>query len=140
MNNASCSPVLGNYTCECQKGFTGELCETAIDACRNSHCFNNGTCISLPLAEFSCLCEDPYEGFQCQFVKDPCIFRPCNHSGYCEAIDHESFICHCENGYDGLYCDNPIGMYVSVCLILMKIMLFCILFMDITMLPVKIYS
>ena len=114
MNTASCSPVLGNYTCECLKGFTAELCEIAIDACQNSHCINNGTCISLSMAECSCLCEDPYEGFQCQFLKDPCIFQPCNHSGYSEAIDHESFICHCENRYGGLYCNNFIASNSSI--------------------------
>lgn len=56
------------YRCECQAGFTGVNCETAIDFCGSSPCKNNGTCHN-DASDFRCNCPPGWAGPTCEISK-----------------------------------------------------------------------
>ena len=43
-NHASCSNIPGGFSCLCEPGYTGRLCDTDIDYCLIASCQNGGTC------------------------------------------------------------------------------------------------
>ena len=39
-------PGVGNYTCLCKSGYTGEGCDVTVDPCESNPCKNLATCES----------------------------------------------------------------------------------------------
>uniref|UniRef100_A0A0N5ANP7 EGF-like domain-containing protein n=1 Tax=Syphacia muris TaxID=451379 RepID=A0A0N5ANP7_9BILA len=68
MNGGECEIVDNAGVCKCQPGFTGTLCEKAIE-CKPS-CENNGTCI-VKENESVCDCKDGFIGINCNVI-DSC--------------------------------------------------------------------
>ncbi|XP_022253238.1 protein shifted-like isoform X3 [Limulus polyphemus] len=110
--------------CECQKGYMGNYCRTAL--CY-PQCMNGGTCISPGV----CKCADGYQGPHCEggicrekclnggkcIQKDKCKCRkgyygprceyskctiPCLNGGRCIGVNQ----CRCKRGYSGGQCDQ----------------------------------
>eukprot|EP00057_Strongylocentrotus_purpuratus_P015753 XP_011670227.1 PREDICTED: delta-like protein 1 [Strongylocentrotus purpuratus] len=62
----SCIIGLDSFiSCMCQSGFTGSMCEEAINECTSNPCLNGGTCID-GQALFICLCSNEYNGTRCE--------------------------------------------------------------------------
>ena len=66
-NSAKCTQVTSsnNFTCSCNPGFTGQLCETNVDECDNANCGDGSTCIDL-INGYVCLCPSNYYGSDCK--------------------------------------------------------------------------
>ena len=54
-----------NFTCKCQSGFTGALCETDLNFCQPDTCQNGGTCVEGIGLTTSCRCEAGFTGQDC---------------------------------------------------------------------------
>jgi len=39
-------PGVGNYTCLCKSGYTGDSCDVTVDPCESNPCKNLATCES----------------------------------------------------------------------------------------------
>jgi len=81
LNDAKCIdlPQLFTFTCECQVGFTGQMCEK-MDACASSPCGQDGVCMSMASGSpvpHACLCNSGRTiGSSCQqqdIEMNPCL-------------------------------------------------------------------
>lgn len=65
-NGATCEyQGEGEYSCQCQKGFTGSHCETDFNECSSNPCLNGGTCIDV-INGFNCTCPAYLTGDRCE--------------------------------------------------------------------------
>jgi len=65
--HGQCVDGADNFSCECDPGYQGRLCEREIDECRTHPCKNGGTCIDR-LNQFVCVCPSGTTGlFQINF-------------------------------------------------------------------------
>ena len=65
-NNATCSYVDNNSTCQCAPGFTGSHCETKhANDCGDNPCQNGATCFDSE-KDYICLCAPGSRGLECQ--------------------------------------------------------------------------
>ena len=73
------SPI-GNYTCDCDKGWTGWLCNEDLDECLTSPCLNGGSCSqneNVP-GNYSCQCTSQFKGHNCEQRNNrTCADNPC---------------------------------------------------------------
>jgi len=81
---------LGNGTCVCDKGYTGELCNDAVcqQGCVHGECLFPGYCT----------CNDGFKGRSCD---EPVCHFGCQH-GKCDQPNH----CKCEMGWFGIDCSQ----------------------------------
>ena len=49
------------FTCDCNEGFTGLMCQTNIDDCVGVNCSGHGQCID-GMNNFTCLCQSGFTG------------------------------------------------------------------------------
>ena len=49
------------FTCQCQLGFYGEMCEE-LNPCQLGPCQNSATCSNESNGEFTCQCPPGYQG------------------------------------------------------------------------------
>jgi hypothetical protein len=111
-----CVPGEGeNYSCDCDAGYSGVLCEINTNECDPNPCQNNGVCTD-GVDDYECDCTGTgYLGSHCEVpvitcLDDPCSCAPCAH-GTCENGTAGSgvFTCNCgDTGYEGTYCENDI--------------------------------
>ncbi|XP_019637428.1 PREDICTED: fibropellin-1-like isoform X2 [Branchiostoma belcheri] len=96
-NGGVCTSCFNNSVvkCECQPGFTGDLCEKNIDECASSPCQNNGTCVD-GVDKFDCVCDRGYTGVLCEQDLDLCHPNPCPYGWTCVDNVH------------GLSCEIPV--------------------------------
>lgn len=113
--------MVNNFTCACQNGYTGRLCNSIFDTCTTKPCVNNGTCSSSFL-NFSCACKNGFEGKRCEIgmscrvisclsvplmgvrhliIADWCLNVTCRNGGWCNRTARK---CNCTNGYSGALC------------------------------------
>ncbi|CDW56194.1 Reeler and EGF 2 and DUF1794 and EGF and ShK doma in containing protein [Trichuris trichiura] len=90
------------YTCDCDPGFGGELCDTE---CPNSLCKNEGVCV-IRNGKPRCHCSAGYTGDTCAIKIDQCDPNPCLNKGICKNV-YRSFVCQCPFGYMGTTCHRP---------------------------------
>ena len=73
LNGGVCSEYgstgLGDFTCQCQEGFSGKTCEIEADLCQVIHpCQNGGSCVGTYNA-YKCNCPLGYGGANCERSK-----------------------------------------------------------------------
>ena len=101
--NGDC--VDGSSACDCNPGFTGDLCQN-IDDCEGVSCNDSGECID-QIDGFKCNCNPGFTGDLCQVNIDDCEGVSCNNSGEC--IDQiDGFVCECDLGFTGTFCQHNI--------------------------------
>ncbi|XP_039217424.1 protein jagged-2 isoform X1 [Crotalus tigris] len=94
----------GNFTCACEKGFTGAYCHENIDDCLEKPCKNGGTCID-EINDFRCFCRNGWEGKLCDINFNDCSPNPCHNGGQCIDLEND-FYCACKNGWKGKTCHS----------------------------------
>ncbi|XP_072350345.1 protein jagged-2b isoform X1 [Scyliorhinus torazame] len=98
------SQPAGNFTCACDRGFTGIYCHENINDCTLNRCKNGGTCID-GIDSFRCICPDGWEGVLCEIDFNDCSPNPCLNGGRC--VDGlNDFHCECRNNWKGKTCHS----------------------------------
>ncbi|XP_053553240.1 protein jagged-2 isoform X1 [Bombina bombina] len=94
----------GNFTCSCDRGFTGAYCHENINDCLGTPCKNGGTCID-DIDSFKCFCPNGWEGEFCDINYNDCSPNPCHNGGRCIDLVND-FACECKNGWKGKTCHS----------------------------------
>ena len=99
--HGECLDGIATFICNCDQGFTGELCQI-IDYCVGIECNGNGVCVN-GIESYMCNCSAGFNGSECEFNIDECLSNPCAPNGECiDGVD--SFICNCDPGFTGELC------------------------------------
>ena len=128
LNGGSCQEVYnspGNYYCQCQAGFVGQLCQTpppatapaaSTDSCGG--CRNGGNCQGVynSPGSYYCQCTAGFSGPLCDSVSPTaspvrssgtnCGTYICQNGGTCSQVFNSpgDYQCSCINGWQGLDC------------------------------------
>uniref|UniRef100_A0A3Q3MUU7 Delta-like protein n=1 Tax=Mastacembelus armatus TaxID=205130 RepID=A0A3Q3MUU7_9TELE len=110
----------GQFSCECEEGFTGTYCHENINDCESAPCLNGGTCID-KVSQYQCICAEGWDGPTCQNSdgvlcphvvlscrpadNSSCLPSPCENGGTC-VVDGDSFSCVCKEGWEGATCSH----------------------------------
>jgi hypothetical protein len=106
--NGECVDGLNMYTCACESGWQGELCDEDVDECAANDMLcgdplSQGACENSPPGSYTCSCLAGYSGDNCEIV-DYCVVDPCNGHGVCTS-GASSYTCACNAGYTGSDCE-----------------------------------
>ncbi|XP_018087788.1 protein jagged-2 isoform X2 [Xenopus laevis] len=94
----------GNFTCSCNRGFTGSYCHENINDCLGTPCKNGGTCTD-EIDSFKCFCPNGWGGEFCDINYNDCNPNPCQNDGRCIDLVND-FACQCKNGWKGKTCHS----------------------------------
>ena len=108
-SNGTCIDGQGAYFCQCDPGFTGEICnveiqehDSNISDCVGVTCSDQGRCVDGDNS-FTCQCYAGFTGVDCETDIDDCASVNCSEQGHC--IDgNSSHICSCIPGFTGENC------------------------------------
>ncbi|XP_033125663.1 uncharacterized protein LOC117123763 [Anneissia japonica] len=98
--------------CQCQPGFSGDVCENI--GCINdpTYCKNGGECI-----DAACQCPMGFTGDMCEIIE--CSSGTCQNGGDCltELTSDPSNVCICAPGFQGTFCEevDPEGTCILNC-------------------------
>lgn len=106
--NGDCSPSITfpDFTCLCNNGFAGRLCNETIDPCDGVTCSNNGVCVPVGFDDFECNCNPGFTDDLCQTPIDPCDGIMCLNGGVCVSGSFPNFSCQCLPNFSGDMCQN----------------------------------
>ncbi|KAM3825296.1 protein crumbs homolog 2 [Vipera latastei] len=100
----SCLDLFNAFSCACQPGWEGPLCETNTDDCKSSPCLH-GECVD-QVGDFQCTCHKGFIGKRCHINVDDCVRHQCQNGGIC--VDEVySYTCKCPPEYSGPLCEWP---------------------------------
>ena len=102
LNTHRCNNIIGNYTCDCRAGFTGDTCSQQILGCRVSTCANGGTCRE-GVNGVECQCPPGFAGPHCEHRDVHCLSAPCQNGGECREFPN-GYTCHCPESHKGDRC------------------------------------
>uniref|UniRef100_A0A3Q1EF22 Delta-like protein n=1 Tax=Acanthochromis polyacanthus TaxID=80966 RepID=A0A3Q1EF22_9TELE len=102
----------GQFSCECEEGFTGTYCHENINDCESAPCLNGGTCID-KVSQYKCVCAGGWDGSTCQNNIDDCSSAPCQNRGVCRDLVSD-FYCECSNGWKGKTCHSSKSCILTV--------------------------
>nr|XP_022301121.1 fibropellin-1-like [Crassostrea virginica] len=110
--HGTCQDAINNFTCLCQAGYTGVLCEEDLDECASSPCVH-GTCLDA-INNFTCFCKPGYDGILCEQDIDDCRKGLCSHGTCRDQIN--GYTCHCDLLYSGENCQevNKISLAIII--------------------------
>ena len=95
---------MNSFTCVCDPGFTGNLCDIIeADNCESVICSGNGRCED-GVNSFICVCEPGYTGDRCEVNINECEGVNCG-NGRCED-GVNNIACVCEPGFTGKLCQR----------------------------------
>uniref|UniRef100_A0A3P8U614 Delta-like protein n=1 Tax=Amphiprion percula TaxID=161767 RepID=A0A3P8U614_AMPPE len=99
----------GQFSCECEEGFTGTYCHENIDDCSSAPCQNRGVCRDL-VSDYYCECSNGWKGKTCHSIISftcanlcQCDEATCNNGGTCYD-EGDTFKCVCVAGWEGSSC------------------------------------
>uniref|UniRef100_A0A670ZA70 Slit guidance ligand 2 n=1 Tax=Pseudonaja textilis TaxID=8673 RepID=A0A670ZA70_PSETE len=99
------------FTCECEEGWSGSLCDQESNSpCLGNKCVH-GTCLPINAFSYSCECLQGYGGVLCDEdgqVLNPCQPLRCKH-GQCRFSSLGKPYCECHSGYSGDGCSKEIS-------------------------------
>uniref|UniRef100_A0A8C5JSS0 Slit homolog 2 protein n=1 Tax=Junco hyemalis TaxID=40217 RepID=A0A8C5JSS0_JUNHY len=99
------------FSCECEGGWTGPLCDQQTnDPCLGNKCVH-GTCLPINAFSYSCKCLQGHGGVLCdeeEMLLNPCQSIRCKH-GKCRLSGLGKPYCECGSGYTGDSCDKEIS-------------------------------
>lgn len=99
------------FTCECEEGWMGPLCDQRTnDPCLGNKCVH-GTCLPINAFSYSCKCLEGHGGVLCDEEEDlfnPCQMIKCKH-GKCRLSGVGQPYCECNSGFTGDSCDREIS-------------------------------
>nr|NP_001071677.1 delta protein [Ciona intestinalis]BAE06370.1 delta protein [Ciona intestinalis] len=98
----------GSYTCTCQVGYIGRMCQYRISMCSSNPCNNGGECVDTNEG-YKCLCRNGFYGVHCDVTHVTCRNSPCHNGGLC-IQQHDHYECQCTNQWSGFNCEislNP---------------------------------
>uniref|UniRef100_A0A8B9Z545 Slit homolog 2 protein n=1 Tax=Buteo japonicus TaxID=224669 RepID=A0A8B9Z545_9AVES len=99
------------FSCECEGGWTGPLCDQQTnDPCLGNKCVH-GTCLPINAFSYSCKCLQGHGGVLCdeeEMLFNPCQSIRCKH-GKCRLSGLGKPYCECSTGYTGDSCDKEIS-------------------------------
>uniref|UniRef100_A0A672UZJ3 Slit homolog 2 protein n=1 Tax=Strigops habroptila TaxID=2489341 RepID=A0A672UZJ3_STRHB len=99
------------FSCECEGGWTGPLCDQQTnDPCLGNKCVH-GTCLPINAFSYSCKCLQGHGGVLCdeeEMLFNPCQSIRCKH-GKCRLSGLGKPYCECGSGYTGDSCDTEIS-------------------------------
>ncbi|KAM4781310.1 slit homolog 2 protein isoform 14-T14 [Cyanocitta cristata] len=99
------------FSCECEGGWTGPLCDQQTnDPCLGNKCVH-GTCLPINAFSYSCKCLQGHGGVLCdeeEMLFNPCQSIRCKH-GKCRLSGLGKAYCECGSGYTGDSCDKEIS-------------------------------
>lgn len=101
-HEGSCLDLFNAFSCACQPGWEGPLCETNTDDCKSSPCLH-GECEDL-VGDFQCICHKGFIGKRCHINVDDCVRHQCQNGGTC-VDDVYSYSCQCPPEYSGPLCE-----------------------------------
>ena len=100
-----------SFTCVCDSGYKGELCE--IIDCSLNNCSENGACVDDSNSPI-CNCSTGFIGRVCEINIDDCSSNPCGERGQC--VDGvNNFTCNCTPDFTGPLCNEGITDRVLPC-------------------------
>ncbi|XP_067851680.1 sushi, nidogen and EGF-like domain-containing protein 1 isoform X2 [Heptranchias perlo] len=70
LNGGTCKDGVDTFVCECQKEYTGSICESVVNPCRLSPCGARGFCRSVN-GSYVCTCKVGYSGKHCDTELTP---------------------------------------------------------------------
>ena len=118
-HHGHCIDGVDSFTCVCQPGFTGQLCQVQINECLStpSPCMHGGQCVDL-VGGFECKCPAGTGGLRCENNVNDCFSNPCQNKGKCiDGINR--YTCECPDGYAGQNCGKKIflvlNQWLSMC-------------------------
>uniref|UniRef100_A0A8D9E0W6 Protein crumbs n=1 Tax=Cacopsylla melanoneura TaxID=428564 RepID=A0A8D9E0W6_9HEMI len=110
-NNGTCTTLQGgsNFSCTCQPGYTGTLCEEDINECETGakDVCNYGICVNTN-GSYQCFCRPGFAGDHCDVDFDECLSYPCFNGATCQNKIN-GFTCVCAPGYTGKECSININ-------------------------------
>ncbi|XP_026881111.2 slit homolog 2 protein isoform X3 [Electrophorus electricus] len=99
-----------SFNCECEPGWTGQLCDLQVnDPCQGNKCVH-GTCVPVNSYSYSCRCGLGYTGVLCDEEESVsvCQALACKH-GQCRISGLGKAYCECSSGYTGPHCDKEVA-------------------------------
>uniref|UniRef100_A0A672M1P5 Slit homolog 1 protein n=1 Tax=Sinocyclocheilus grahami TaxID=75366 RepID=A0A672M1P5_SINGR len=96
-----------SFSCECEAGWTGPLCDQQINSpCDGNKCIH-GSCHPINSYSYSCRCHPGFAGVLCDEEEQlsPCQYIACKH-GRCRVSGLGKAYCECNSGYTGQSCDR----------------------------------
>lgn len=104
VNGGYCSDPSEVYSCTCEAGFEGNLCQINIDECIGNECQNGASCVD-GINEYTCNCAPGFTGQFCEEDIDECADEPCKNGGLC-FNEIAKFRCECPEDFIGLTCEE----------------------------------
>uniref|UniRef100_A0A671L4G8 Slit homolog 1 protein n=1 Tax=Sinocyclocheilus anshuiensis TaxID=1608454 RepID=A0A671L4G8_9TELE len=99
-----------SFSCECEAGWTGPLCDQQINnPCDGNKCIH-GSCLPINSYSYSCRCHPGFAGVLCDEEEQlsPCQYIACKH-GRCRVSGLGKAYCECNSGYTGPSCDREMA-------------------------------
>ncbi|XP_075947973.1 slit homolog 2 protein isoform X1 [Anarhichas minor] len=100
------------FTCTCNPGWTGTVCDQQVNnPCDGNKCIH-GTCLPINSYSYSCRCQPGFAGVLCdeqdQDAANTCSPSRCKH-GKCRVSGLGKAYCECNGGYTGEACDKEVA-------------------------------